>query len=380
MHVLVAPDKFKGSLTAGEVAAAVTAGMRRVSPHLEVVALPVADGGDGTLDAAVAAGYERVPVSVRGPVGDVVLSAYAVRDGIAVVELADACGLQRMPGNDRAPLTASSAGLGEVVAAALDAGCHRIVIGVGGSASTDGGVGMLAALGAVFTDADARPTGHGGAALSRLTDVDLRGLHRGLARAELVLAGDVDNALLGEHGAAAVYGPQKGASPDEVRRLDDALARLCTVLDAAGVPASLTARTPGAGAAGGVGFAAMAVLGATMRPGIDVMLGLVGFADRLTGSTLVVTGEGSLDAQTLHGKAPAGVAAAAATRAVRVVAVAGRCLLSPAQLAAVGISRAYALSAIEPDPALSMRNARPLLETLAGRVAQDWLSRPGSGA
>jgi glycerate 2-kinase len=375
-RVIVAPDKFKGSLTATAVAASVAAGLRRAAPDLEVVQNPVADGGDGTLEAALDAGYERVPVRVSGPLGDPVDTAYAVRDGTAVVEMADACGLVRMPPGQLAPLKASSAGLGEVVRAALDAGCARVVVGIGGSASTDGGAGMLGALGARFLDADGVDLPLGGGALTRLDRVDLSRLHSGLDRAEVVLATDVDNPLLGPRGAPAVYGPQKGASPADIEVLDAALARLSQVLGTAtgaGSRGHPAADLPGAGAAGGVGFAALAVLGASARPGIELLLELTGFHDKLPGTALVITGEGSLDLQTLAGKAPAGVAAAARAHRIPVVAVAGRCLLDGAELADAGISAAYALTDLEPDPARCMTEARPLLQRLSERIAEEWL-------
>src|SRR4051812_7077032 len=375
-RVLVAPDKFKGSLTATAVAASVAAGLRRAAADLEVVQNPVADGGDGTLEAALDAGYERVPVRVSGPLGDPVDTAYAVRDGIAVVEMADACGLVRVPPGQLAPLKASSAGLGEVVRAALDAGCARVVVGIGGSASTDGGAGMLHALEARFLDADGVDLPLGGGALARLDRVDLSRLHPGLDRAEMVLATDVDNPLLGPRGASAVYGPQKGASPADIEVLDAALARLSQVLGTAtgaGSRGHPAADLPGAGAAGGVGFAALAVLGASARPGIELLLELTGFHDKLPGTALVITGEGSLDLQTLAGKAPAGVAAAARAHRIPVVAVAGRCLLDSAELADAGISAAYALTDLEPDPARCMTEARPLLQRLSERIAEEWL-------
>jgi glycerate 2-kinase len=375
-RVLVAPDKFKGSLTATQVAGSVAAGLRRAVPDLEVVQNPVADGGDGTVEAALDAGYERVAVRVSGPLGEPVDTAYALRDSTAVVEMADACGLVRMPPRRLAPLEASSAGLGEVVRAALDAGCRRLVIGVGGSASTDGGVGMLRALGARFLDADGVDLPPGGGALARLDRVDLSRLHPGLSGAEVLLASDVDNPLLGPQGAAVVYGPQKGAGAADIEILDAALARLSQVLGAvtgAGSRGHPAASLPGAGAAGGVGFAALAVLGASARPGIELLLELTGFHEKLPGTALVITGEGSLDLQTLAGKAPAGVAAAARAHGVPVVAVAGRCLLDGAELADAGISAAYALTDLEPDPARCMAEAAPLLERLSERIAREWL-------
>ena len=378
MLVLLAPDKFKGSLRAAEVAAAVAAGLLDAAPDVRTVTVPVADGGDGTLDAAVAAGYRHVPVRVSGPTGEPVDTGYAVRDGVAVVELADACGLNRLPGGRLAPLTASSAGFGEVIAAAMEAGCHRLVLGVGGSASTDGGAGMLIALGVRLLDAAGRPLDPGGGALEHLDRVDLSALHPSVDRSEFVLASDVDNPLLGRTGAAAVYGQQKGATPDDVARLDGALRQWSTRLaDAMGVSAGPcghpAAELPGAGAAGGVGFGALAALGARARPGIDLLLELTGFYEHLPAAGLVITGEGSLDSQTLHGKAPAGVAVAARRAGVPVIAVAGRNLLRPDELADAGVKAVYALLDLEPDPAVCMTDAAPLLRVLAGRIARDWL-------
>jgi glycerate kinase len=372
VRVVVAPDKFKGSLTAAQVAARVAAGLTRAAPGVEVVQLPVADGGDGTLEAALSAGYRRVPVRAEGPTGEPVDTAYAERDGVAVVELADVSGLRRLPGGRPAALTASSYGTGQVIQAALDAGCRRIVLGIGGSACTDGGAGMVQALGGRLVDTGGGEVGRGGAALAAVRSLDLAGLHPALRRAEVVVASDVDNPLLGPRGAAAVYGPQKGASPTDVAELDAALARWADAVHrATGIDA---AGTPGAGAAGGVGFAALAVLGARLQPGIDLILDLVGFREALGGARLVICGEGSLDAQTLHGKAPAGVAAAARSAGIPVVAVAGRSLLSPAELEPAGILAAYALTDLEPDPARSMAEAGPLLERLAARVAVDWVT------
>jgi glycerate 2-kinase len=378
VHVLVAPDKFKGSLTAAQVARWVTAGLTSAAPGVEVVQVPVADGGDGTVEAAVSAGYTFVPVRVSGPLGNPVNTGYAVAGDRAVVEMADACGLRRLPGGRFAPLTASSTGLGQVLRAALDGGSRRIVVGVGGSASTDGGAGMLAALGVTFTDERDAPLPPGGGALTRLARADLSGLHPAVGQAEIVLASDVNNPLLGPRGAAAVYGPQKGATGDDVEALEAGLRRLSAVLaDATGTQSGPhghhAADAHGAGAAGGVGFGALAVLGASARAGIELLLELTGFFQKLPGSRLVVTGEGSLDNQTLHGKAPAGVAAAACRAGVPAVAVAGRCLLTAEQLAAAGIRRGYALTDIEPDVARCFTEAGPLLERLAGRIAADWL-------
>ncbi|MFF1506531.1 glycerate kinase [Streptomyces sp. NPDC058326] len=373
-HVLVAADKFKGSLTAVQVAERVTAGLRRVIPELTVETLPVADGGDGTVAAAVAAGFERREVQVTGPLGEPVTAAFALRGTTAVVEMAEASGLQLLPPGVFAPLTATTYGSGELLRAALDAGATTVVFGVGGSATTDGGAGMLAALGARFLDASGAPVGPGGAALADLATADLTGLDPRFGSVDLILASDVDNPLTGPKGAPAVYGPQKGATPDDVRTLDAALAHFATVLEKAiGPKAAEAALAPGAGGAGGIGYGAL-ILGASFRPGIELMLEVLGFAPALERATLVITGEGSLDEQTLHGKAPAGVAAAARAAGKEVVAVCGRLALPPEALGTAGIRRAYPLTALEPDPATSMANAGPLLEEVSSHIARDFLT------
>ncbi|MGW4031509.1 glycerate kinase [Streptomyces sp. NPDC004838] len=367
-RVLIAADKFKGSLTAVQVAQRVTAGLERVVPALDVVALPVADGGDGTVAAAVAAGFDRREVRVTGPLGEPVTAAYALRDGTAVVEMAEASGLRLLPDGVFAPLTATTYGTGELLRAALDAGAGTIVLGVGGSATTDGGAGMLAALGARFLDADGEPLGPGGGRLRELARADLSGLDPRFGAAELVLAGDVDNPLTGPKGAAAVYGPQKGATPAEVTALDAGLAHYASVLGPG------LADAPGAGAAGGTGYGALAALGASFRPGVEVVLDVLGFAAALEDVTLVITGEGSLDEQTLHGKAPVGVAAAARARGIEVIAVCGRLALPPEALGRAGIRRAYPLLELEPDPAKCMAEAGELLERVASGIARDFLT------
>ncbi|WP_435132048.1 glycerate kinase [Actinacidiphila sp. bgisy144] len=373
-HVLVAADKFKGSLTAVEVAAHVTAGLREVAPQVAVTSLPVADGGDGTVDAAVAAGFERRTARVAGPLGAPVDAAYALRGGTAVVEMAEASGLRHLPPGVFAALTATTYGTGELLRAALDAGARTIVLGVGGSATTDGGAGMLAALGARLLDAEGVPVAPGGAALASLATADLSGLDPRLADTEIVLASDVDNPLRGPKGAAAVYGPQKGASEQDVALLDGALGQYAAVLGATlGGAALAAADAPGAGAAGGIGYGALVGLRASFRPGIEVLLDVLGFADAVSRADLVITGEGSLDAQTLHGKAPVGVAAAARSRGVPVAAVCGRLALSPEELASVGITRAYALAELEPDVQRCMADAARLLRLAAASLARDFL-------
>jgi glycerate kinase len=373
--VVIAPDKFKGSLTADGVAARLAAGLRRAGVTGPLIELPVADGGDGTVDAAVAAGYEHRAATVTGPAGEPVTASFALLDGTAVVEAARACGLAllaSLTGGDLAPLTATSRGVGELILAAAAAGARRVVLGLGGVATNDGGAGMAQALGARLLDAAGDELPPGGGALARLAKIDVSGL-RNLSGVEFLVASDVDNPLLGPSGAAAVYGPQKGASTADVNVLDAALARWADIAEA-----SLRQRVreaPGAGAAGGLGFAALLFLRARPRPGIELLLEMLSFPAHLDGARLVITGEGALDHQTLRGKAPAGVARAAAAHhpPVPVVAVAGICTLDPATLHDAGISAAYALSDLEPDVNRSIADAGPLTERLAERIARDWL-------
>jgi len=372
-HVVIAPDKFKGTLTAGQVAAHLAAGLGRARPGLKTVQVPVADGGDGTVDAAQAAGYRRIEIGIRGPTGKPVTASFALLDDTAIIESAQACGLTRLPSGTPAPLTATSRGVGELILAAVRMRAKRIVLGLGGVACTDGGAGLVTALGGRLVDESGIELPPGGAALARLHHVDLSGL-RDLPGIEVIAATDVDNPLLGPRGAAAVYAPQKGASADDVTVLETGLARWADVAEQA---AGFRKRDePGAGAAGGLGFAALGFLGAVMQPGIELMLDLLSFGEHLPGARLVITGEGALDRQTLHGKAPAGVAraAAAAVPDVPVVAVAGVCSLTPDQLRSAGIARAYALADIEPDLARCREQPGPLLEELAGLIARDWLT------
>jgi glycerate kinase len=375
-HVVVAPDKFKGSLTATEVAAHLAAGLRRGHPGLEVREVPLADGGEGTVDAAVAAGGRVREVTVTGPLGSPVHARYALLAGpggaTAVIEMALASGLAYTDADDRSARASTSFGTGQLVADALDAGARSIVLGVGGSASTDGGAGLVTALGARLLDGAGTPVPAGGDGLRRLAHVDLSGLDRRIMDVDVVLAADVGNPLLGPDGAAAVYGPQKGADAQALVDLEAGLARWVDALAAAGLAdARSAADHPGAGAAGGVGYAVLALLGGHRRRGIDVVLDLTGFRDAVEGAALVVTGEGSLDEQSLFGKTPVGVAEAAREAGVRTVAVAGRTTLTDQVLAAHGLVDRYVLTEIEPDVAVCMAEAGRLLEDVGARIAAD---------
>jgi glycerate kinase len=357
-RVIVALDKFKGSLTSIAAGEHLAAGLRAELPGAAVTVLPIADGGDGTLAAALATGWAEVPVQARDALGRTSHTAFARRDGRAVLELAAVCGLAAL-GTERDPIGASSHGLGQVIVAALDAGCRELIIGIGGSASTDGGAGMLTALGACL---EPPVTG----APVAVTALDLTGLDPRLAGTAITLASDVDSPLLGPRGAARVFAPQKGASADQVDVLEACLHAW------AGLVATAVGRDhaadPGAGAAGGVGFAALAALGARRRPGIDVVLDLIGFDAAVAGADVVITGEGRLDAQTVAGKAPAGVAARAG---VPVLAAVGDCIIGPGESRALGFASVYSLADLEPDLARRIATAPTLLERLGARIGRD---------
>ena len=370
MRILIASDKFKGSLTGSEVASALAEGIRNADAGIHVDAVPVADGGEGTVAAALAVGFTAVNATVTGPTSGSVTAQFAVRGEQAIIEMAAASGLDVLPGGLLAPLTATSRGTGDLIRAALDHGCTTIVLGVGGSACTDGGAGMLQALGARLTDAGGREVAPGGAALAALASVDLTDLDGRLAHATVILAGDVDNPLLGERGAPAVFGPQKGADPQDVKLLDAALGHFAALLvTQPGVRDLVDA--PGAGAAGGVGYAAMAVLGAERRPGVEVVQELTGLAERVASADLVITGEGSLDEQSLGGKAPIGVAQVAKDAGVPVIAICGRALLTPEQLSAAGFARTYALTDIAPDVPTAIADAGRFVTEIGARIVAD---------
>jgi glycerate kinase len=384
MRIVIAPDKFKGSLSAPDVARhleeGLHAGFRTAGPGpLEVLRIPVADGGEGTLDAAVGSGFTRRSAVVSGPTGRPLTAEFAVRGREAVIEMAAASGLAVLPGAGNADGTgspdsataraATSLGTGELIRAALDAGCRQIILGVGGSANTDGGAGVLQGLGAILFDAAGNELPGGGAALADLDSIDFSGFDSRLDEARFILASDVDNPLLGPEGAAAIFGPQKGATPADVRALDGALANFVRVLaDEIGPRALRAADAPGAGAAGGVGFAAIAALAATRRPGIDVVLEFTELADRLAGADLVITGEGSLDEQSLLGKTPMGVARAAALAGVPVMAVCGRTTLTPEQQKESGFRQVYPLTALEAKVDICIAEAASLLEQLGKNI------------
>lgn len=370
--VVVAPDSFKGSATAAGVAEAIGAGWRTVRPGDTVVLAPTADGGEGTLDAFAVAvpGAQRRPVRVLGPSGDTVEAAWlALPDGSALVELAatSGLGLLRSP----APFDAHTVGFGQAIAAALDAGATSLLLAIGGSASTDGGAGALTALGARLLDADGQPVAPGNRGLAELARVDRAGL-RTLPVGGARILSDVTSPLLGPDGAAAVFGPQKGATPEDVLELDAGLARLAAVLEAAGGNGTLgstgvSVDEPGTGAAGGTGYG-LRVWGATMAPGAAAVADALGLPGRIASADVVITGEGRYDSQSASGKAPEHVAALARRAGVPVLLAAGAITAGPR-----GFADAVALTDLAGGTAAALadplRWARAAGAALASRTA-----------
>lgn len=370
-RALVAPDKFKGSLSASEVAAALSTGLRSAHAATDVVELPIADGGEGTVDAAVSCGFEIVECVVRGPLHRPLHARYAAHDKTAIIETAAASGMQLLTPGEAAPVHASTYGCGQLIADAIERGAETIVLGLGGSATTDGGAGMLIALGAVLTDSSgAALQGLGGAELLDCAAVDFSTLRERTAGVTFVVANDVTNPLVGKYGAAAVFGPQKGATQDDIRMLDQALNRFADII--ATETSNDLRFAAGAGAAGGIGFAALAGLRAHPASGADVVLDLVGFDQLARDADLIVTGEGQLDVQSLKGKAPVVVAARAQRLGVPTIVVAGAIMLSQEQIRLAGFARSYALLEYAGDLDTSLRQAPELLARLGLEIGTSW--------
>ena len=349
--VVVATAAFKGALSAAAASRAVAAGVRLAATGVETRVVPVADGGEGTLDALVAAarGRRRGGI-VDDPLGRAVEAAIGELPGhVAVVELAQASGYERLLPGERDPERTSTAGTGQQIRAALDIGATRIIVGLGGSATTDGGMGLARALGARFLDAVGTELAGTGADLARVATVDLSGLDPRIAGTELVVACDVTNPLTGPDGAAAVFGPQKGADPAMVRRLDDGLRAYARAVTAATGVEVLD--VPGLGAAGGAAAGLVALLGARLEPGPRMVLDAAGLPAALEGAALCITGEGRLDEQSMRGKAPAAVAEACAAAGVPCVAVCGELALLPGMVRRMGLAAAFPINrSLLPEP------------------------------
>ncbi len=371
-HIVVASDSFKGSLTSPEVAEAIHRGVKEVSPSARVVKLNVADGGEGTMEALIdALGGKRVKLCVSDPLGRPINTFYGLSDGqTAIMEMASASGLPLLKAEERNPLHTSTYGTGEMIADALRRGCRKIYIGIGGSATNDGGMGMLSALGYRFYDASGRDLSPCGARLEQVERIDASGVMPEMAAAEFVVACDVDNPFYGPRGATRVFAPQKGATPEEVLLLERGMRHYADkVFGATGVS---IAHAAGAGAAGGVGGAFLAFLKAKLTPGIEMVLDALRFDEVIANASLVITGEGRMDRQTAMGKTPAGVLKRAKAKGIPVIAIGGSVEHCP-ELEALGFKQIAGITpagmplevAMQPDVA-----ARNLSATTASILRQ----------
>lgn len=374
MKIVIAPDSFKESLSAAAVAQAIADGIGLACPEAQTVCVPMADGGEGTLDAVLAVtGGERREQTVADALGRARQAYWGwLPDQTAVIEMASAAGLEHIAPSDRDPLTADTYGVGELIASALDAGAKRIVLTAGGSATNDGGAGMLAALGMRFLNETGHELPRGGQALGALHQIDASGLDRRLKGLEMVVATDVRNPLCGPNGASAIFGPQKGATPDMVHMLDQALARFAHVT--AQTTGTDRQNDPGAGAAGGLGFAAMAWMDAQTRPGVEVVAELANLEEAIAHADLVLTGEGRMDSQTLQGKTPWGVMRIAKAHNVPVIALVGSLGEGYQALYDAGLTAAFSLANGPIELKLALREAAQLLKARSTDVMRLWLA------
>ncbi|EGH29402.1 glycerate kinase [Pseudomonas syringae pv. japonica str. M301072] len=378
MKIVIAPDSLKDSLSAQAVADAIASGVAEVWPHAELIKCPMADGGEGTIEALLATcNGELMSASVSGPLGAPVTAhwGWLAESRTAIIEMAMASGLQLLTLAQRDACVTSTEGTGQLISAALDAGARRVILAIGGSATNDGGSGMLTALGARFLDADDQPLASGGLALAELARIDLSGFDPRLSDVCIEIAADVDNPLCGPNGASSIFGPQKGASPEQVMALDAALG--CFADQTAKVLGEDLRNSPGSGAAGGMGFAAKAYLKASFRAGVEVVADLTGLEQALIGADLVITGEGRFDAQTLRGKTPLGVARVAQRRQVPVIVLAGTLGEGYEQLYAHGIGAAFALVSGPMSLEQACRDTRRLLHERVRDVARLWQMASG---
>jgi len=374
VKIVLAPDSFKGSLSSPNVCAAMKRGVLRVLPDAHIESVPLADGGEGTLDALLeSSGGIRKSGMVRGPLGEEIEAHWGILpDGTAIIECAQAAGLPLVPPEKRDVLRASSYGMGQQIMAALDAGARQFWIGLGGSATNDGGTGILSALGARFFDERDCVLSSSGD-LERLARIETRFLDSRLERCDFTCLSDVSNPLCGDEGASRVFAPQKGATSSDVERLERGLLRLADVCQ---TQFGQDKRDfPGAGAAGGLGFGLMTFLQASMRPGIDAVLEASRFEEKIAGAALVLTGEGSLDEQTLRGKTIAGVCRMAQKSGVPVVALGGRVALSGNQLDGLGLLSAFSLADGPRELSYCLEHGAQLLESVTERALRLW-ARP----
>lgn len=369
MKIVVAPDSFKGSMTAQQAARAMKAGARRVFPDAEIVSVPLADGGEGTLEALATDGDVLFKTErVKDPMGNTVEASWGISPaGHAIIEMAIASGISLIDPAHRNALEASSFGTGQLIKAALNARCREIVLGIGGSATTDGGIGALSALGLFARDSQSRILPSGGGSLKRLATIDLKFFDARLDKTSFTILCDVTNPLWGPNGAAQVYAAQKGATPKEIIVLDEGLINLANVV--AQLTGKNNSHVAGAGAAGGIGFGLMAFCDCVeFQSGIDFVLKHLRFADKIKSANLILTGEGSIDAQTLKGKSITGVCNTAREQAIPVIGFGGQVTLNPAALKVLGLKSAFALNDGSKTVEYCFSNAELLLENCVAKV------------
>jgi len=377
MRIVAAIDSFKGSISSVEAGEAVRRAARKVWPDGEILVFPVADGGEGTVDAlCTGLGGETITVVVTGPLGDPVEAVYGILpDGTAVMEMAAAAGITLVPKERRDPMYTTTFGVGQMITDALDRGCRRFLMGIGGSATNDGGTGMLAALGFRFLDADGNPIALNAAGLENLNAIDADAADPRLREAVFRVACDVNNPLCGEHGCSAVFGPQKGASPEDIIKMDRWLQRFATL--SGGDPAY-----PGSGAAGGLGFAFLSYLHGSLEPGVEIVLSETGLENAIREADLVVTGEGRLDSQTVMGKAPIGVARLAKKHGKPVIAFSGCVTRDAVVCNEHGIDAFFPVvrGAVSLEEAMDPRNAKQNLYDTAEQVFRlMWIAKKTCG-
>ena len=378
MKIVIAPDSFKGCLSAAQVCEAIQAGIRAADADITCEKVPLADGGEGTVDALVrATGGRFISAVVEGPLGEPVEAQFGILGDqeTAVIEMAAASGLPLIPEEQRDPTRTTTYGTGQLIAAALDAGCRRLVVGVGGSATTDGGAGMAQALGARMLDSQGRQiTRVSGGELRNVAKIDTSDFDPRIGESTMQVACDVDNPLLGNRGAARVYGPQKGATPAQVEELEMGLAHFAKLLERD--LGKSVADVPGAGAAGGLGAGLLAFCDAQLQPGIDIVLDVVKLAEKAAGAELLITGEGKIDSQTAFGKAPIGALRIGQQLGVPVIAIGGSIASDASQLNEHGFAALFSCLT-EPmslSEAMRPQTARQMLKTTAEQITRLWLA------
>lgn len=360
MKIVIAPDSFKGSASSSDIASWIESGIHSVIPDCETIKIAIGDGGEGSLDAVLHAGFTAHSVDVLGPVGNPITAQIAIKGDTAFIEMAQGSGLSQLPDGKKDALNATSFGTGQLILAALNKGATKIILAIGGTATTDAGAGALQALGATLLDSTGAEIAPGGAALINCASIDKCGLDQRLAGISFTLASDVTNPLLGENGAARVFSPQKGATAEQVELLEESLTHFASLVG------GQYATRPGAGAAGGFGFMAYALLGAQARSGIDLILDLVGFDSKIAGADAIITGEGRFDSQSVQGKAPWGILQRATQLSIPTYLLCGDADTHQV----TGYTGIHTLTSLESDIDKCIANPAPLVTELGASIAR----------